>query len=496
PITLVQSPADDVNPRWSPDNRWIAFASSRGGRTGIYLVPPLGGQVQKLTDTGGAALSPFLYATLGTNPWTPDGRQLYFMRLSDDGQAALWTINLESRVEEKLKTDAGDGEGEFFASVSPDGNQLVYARSSGATCSIRVMPRTGGASKEITTENETYLLPAWAPDGRRIVYGRDSGGIWIVDEHSGKKREILPLENTTAPVVAKDGRILYDKSSHQTDLYIQDLNGKEQKRLTFNTKDNFDAQISPDGREIAYMSSRTGNDELFIIDRATGNERQLTSREADDFGPSWSPDGRQLAFASNQDGPNRLWVATVDGGALRMLGENEIVDESPVWASDGKSIAIISRDGPKRALFFVNPSDGTKRKVLDNVSKFSLMPDPGYVIYATEDAGNQMRVANVETGESALLLDAPFGEPRVSPDGRSVSYCSAQSHPNMNLFILPLAPPASPGGLPRAVGEPHAITAGHGEWHVHNGGWSPDSKQVIYTRDTDTGDIYLLEGAL
>jgi serine/threonine protein kinase len=56
--------------------------------------------------------------------------------------------------------------------------------------------------------------------------------------------------------------------------------------------------------------------------------------------------------------------------------------------------------------------------------------------------------------------------------------------------------PYSPTGLPAAVGPPRAITHGDGQWHVHNGGWSPDSKRVIYTRDTDTGDVYLLEGAL
>jgi hypothetical protein len=41
-----------------------------------------------------------------------------------------------------------------------------------------------------------------------------------------------------------------------------------------------------------------------------------------------------------------------------------------------------------------------------------------------------------------------------------------------------------------------AATLGRGEWDVPNGGWSPDSKEAIHTRDTDTGDIYLLEGAL
>jgi Tol biopolymer transport system component len=494
PITLVQSPADDINPRWSPDNRWIAFASSRGTQTGIYLVPPLGGQVEKLVDTGGTALSGILAVTLGTNPWSADGKQLYFMRVDADGKTGLWSINLESRVETRVKTDAGDGDEEFSASVSPDGTRLLFTRTSGAKCAIRVMPVAGGASKVVTTEDMAGVIAAWAPDGRRIVYSKDTGGIWIVDERSGKKREVLPLDSATQLTVAKDGRILFDKNSHQTDLYIQDLAGKEQTRLTFNTKDNFGPQISPDGTQIAYMSSRTGNSEIFIIDRASKNERQLTTRDADDFGPSWSPDGRQIAFTSNQGGTYRLWIATVDGGALRAVGDDEILGV-PSWSSDARSIAIVAREGAKHGLFFANPVDGTRRKVIDNVSAFALMPDPKYVVYASEEAGNQLRVMNIETGKSAVLLDAPFGEPQVSPDGRMISYCSAISHSNMNLFILTLDPPASPGALPRAKGEPRAITAGHGEWHVHNGGWSPDSKQVIYTRDTDTADIYLLEGA-
>ncbi len=495
PITLVQSASDDMCPRWSPDNRWIAFASNRGSQTGIYLVPPLGGQVQKLADTGGAVFSPYVYGMLGTAPWSPDGKQLYFMRVNAEGGMSLWTIGLESRVEQALKTDAAEGEGEYYASVSPDGERLLFVRTNGTTCSIRTMPVAGGASKEVTTENEAYVFASWAPDGQRVVYARYTGGIWVFDPRSGKKREVLALENATAPIVARDGRILYDESSHQTDLYIQDLDGKEQTRLTFNSKDNFDAQISPDGSLIAYASSRTGNGEIWIIDRQTRGERQLTNRQAEDFGPSWSPDGRQVAFASNQDGPFRLWIATVDGGALRMVGDNEIVDGNPMWSADGKSIAIISRDGAKRALFLVDPASGSKRKVLDNVAKFCLMPDSRHVVYGLEGAGNEMRVANIETGESAVLLESPFTEARVSPDGRMISYCSALSHSNMNLFILPLAPPAS-GALPRAAGAPRGLTEGRGEWHVHNGGWSPDSKQVIYTRDTDTGDIYLLEGAL
>jgi hypothetical protein len=62
----------------------------------------------------------------------------------------------------------------------------------------------------------------------------------------------------------------------------------------------------------------------------------------------------------------------------------------------------------------------------------------------------------------------------------------------MGLAILRLEAPAEPGGLPSAVGEPEWVVRAEGTWHVHNGGWAPDAKRLVYTQDTDYGDIYEL----
>jgi Tol biopolymer transport system component len=104
-------------------------------------------------------------------------------------------------------------------------------------------------------------------------------------------------------------------------------------------------------------------------------------------------------------------------------------------------------------------------------------------------------VADLETGQERVLLDEPQIELVVAPDGNAVSYCSSKSHSDMNLFALRLQAPAEPGGLPSAAGPPEKITHGEGFWHVHNGGWSPDGRSVVFTRDTDTGDVYVLDGA-
>ncbi len=497
PIKLVESPYDDISPRWSPDNRWVAFVSGRNNESGIYIVPPLGGQIQKVVETGMSPLSLQMQATLGSNPWSPDGRTLLFARNDDSGITRIWTIDFETRNETPLDTQAGPDESDSAPTYSRAGDQIAFCRSDNTSSRLMVMPAGGGRPEEfLVTDNEQEFTPCWAPDGETIVYGGWVGGVYTVNVRSGKARQVTTGETLGMPIVARDGRILYSTSTHQTDLYVQDIDDGSTERLTLHTKDNFTSSFSPDGSQVAYMSSRTGNQEIWLLDRNGGSERQLTNREAGDWSPDWSPDGRVIVFASLHGGTRGIWIASVEGGALRKLGDH-VPRSDPHWSPDGSMIGFVGYEEGTPSLFVIDPGGGNKRKVLDGVQAFDWYPDSKHIIYSRlEGARTEMWVGNIETGETAVLLATPFVELSVAPDGSAVSYCSALSHYNMNLHVLPLNPPDSPGGLPTPAGPPRAITHGDGEWHVHNGGWSPDSKQVIYTRDTDTGDIYLLEGAL
>jgi len=95
---------------------------------------------------------------------------------------------------------------------------------------------------------------------------------------------------------------------------------------------------------------------------------------------------------------------------------------------------------------------------------------------------------DLETGEESLLFSGPLMEIDVAPDDRAVAFCFGHGHMSMGLAVLKLEQPPG-GGLPRAIGEPEYVVATEGTWHVHNGGWSPDSKSIVYTRDRDYGDI-------
>jgi Tol biopolymer transport system component len=81
----------------------------------------------------------------------------------------------------------------------------------------------------------------------------------------------------------------------------------------------------------------------------------------------------------------------------------------------------------------------------------------------------------------------------VSADSRSVAFCHAAGHYSQDIYLLHLELPESSDGLPRPVGDPEKLTHGDGEWHTHNGAWSPDGKSIIYTRDQDDGDLFVIE---
>lgn len=146
------------------------------------------------------------------------------------------------------------------------------------------------------------------------------------------------------------------------------------------------------------------------------------------------------------------------------------------------------------ALWVVDKDGTHARPRLFDVLHFEWYLDSRRVVYSRRgDNGRELRAVDLESGEETLLLNVPHIEHRVSPDGRAVTYGDGTSHINQQLFLLRLAPANSTDGLPYPLGEPERLTDGRGLWHTHSGGWSPDGKAIVYTKDTDHFDIFVIE---
>jgi hypothetical protein len=127
------------------------------------------------------------------------------------------------------------------------------------------------------------------------------------------------------------------------------------------------------------------------------------------------------------------------------------------------------------------------------VGRFDWYLDDRRGIYAIVRGTEVELVAiDLETAETRSLYLGPILELDVAPDGSAVALAMGPSHMSLSLALVRLEPSTASDGLPRVVGDPEYLVKAEGTWHIHLGGWSPDSKSIVYTRDQDYGDIFEL----
>src|SRR6266478_6212438 len=98
--------------------------------------------------------------------------------------------------------------------------------------------------------------------------------------------------------------------------------------------------------KIAFASDRDGNLEIYVMDLDGGGQTRLTEDPGEDYSPAWSPNGTRLAFVSTRDGNAEIYVMNADGTGQTRLTNNTASDLHPAWSPDGTHIAFVSsRDG-------------------------------------------------------------------------------------------------------------------------------------------------------
>ena len=511
-VLTAGSPADEFMPRWSPTGSKIAFLSDRGAGTNIYTVPASGGAEQKIVETG----IPFLQrmgawaGALGANPWSPDERQLVFARVQPAGEVALWKVTLATG-EEKQLTSPPAGAEDTDAAWSWNGDQIVFARSNKGLSALWVVAADGGGERLFFGEGPVNVSPAWTPEDRSVLFMSVIGGapnLWELDRGASKPRRLTFGPGADIwPVVARNGSIAYAQYGHDVHVYQARIDARDQEdqALVAFTGENFAPRVSING-SILYTSTRSGNNEIWLLDRKSSVTRNLTQNPASDRLADWSPDGQEIVFMSDRDGAVKLWVLQVDTGRTRLLtdralpwaGHTAEAEGGPRWSPDGGRIGYLAPTETGRAIWVVDP-DGKNAHAtaIRGASSFSWYKDGQRVLYirpAADGSGRQeLRTAHLTTGEDRVLRTGHIAEVAAPPDGRALSFLDAVSHFMMELYVLRLTPTSRHDQLPRPDGDPRRTTFGKGQWHAHAGGWTPDGRALVYSRDRDFGDIFTIE---
>lgn len=128
------------------------------------------------------------------------------------------------------------------------------------------------------------------------------------------------------------------------EIYVMDADGSNQQRLTHTTKGygNSGPYWSPDGKKILFNSDRHPKADIYVIDADGSNEQRLTRHPATDAGGKWSPDGEKILFYSDRDGNTEIYVMDADGANQQRLTHHPSDDGIANWSPDGTKIAFYS----------------------------------------------------------------------------------------------------------------------------------------------------------
>ena len=500
-VVRAQGDGDQVCARWSPDDRLLAYVSTDQPGTPIFLIPPDGGTPRELITTDVPALDYRVQNIMGDRPWSGDRKTLLIAKATETAQVAIHRVDIAARRVEQI-TFPPPNEDDYSPSYSFDGKRIAFLRSTQSGTALMEVPAAGGDAEILQQAVNSF---AWRPDNRRIVF-ETGAQLFEIDLPTRTIDQLTSGRGDSwNPSVSAEDRLVYVAGpNHDQFLYIVDVETGERVQLTSYSMENGGARFSPDGQTIAYASDRTGDHEIWLHHLGGQRETRFTEHPERDGNPEWSPDGERLVFLSSRQGDvEKLFVANADGGGgARLLvdqpinvgrGGASVFDPVARWSPDGGSIAYRTGGEEGSELWTVGSDGLNSRKRLDGVTGFDWYRDNRRAL-ATRRRGSETELlaVDLESGREEILFTGGLQEIDVAPDGHAVAFCYGRGHMSMGLAVLRLEAPSTSDGLPRAIGEPETVVQAEGTWHVHNGGWSPDSKRLVYTHDRDYGDIYEL----
>jgi Tol biopolymer transport system component len=372
-------------------------------------------------------------------------------------------------------------------------------------------------------------------DRNRIVFNRLAPvriGLFLADTDGRNERPLLPAAGLDYDAsFSADGKwiIFTSERAGSADIYRVHPDGAGLERITDSPSYDDQAALSPDGRTLAFVSTRDGGTaNIWLLDLALHRYSNVTKNTSGNFRPAWSPDGKWIAFTSDRDtkaGRSEptwellqsiaVYIVHLDGSGLRRVTELGGVTGSPHWSPDGRRIVYYQS---KVKDVFPGRSNGTavsqivsidletgERKEHTTGDGLKVSPryvdreEIGYVI----KTGEKQRLAFV-SGQNGEL--GKIRNPSWSPDGKKMVYHKAMEaavptrmtptfsrDPEFELYLTGNFPAFSPTGEQVVIAatpglhimdadgaSPRTLFDAGGKLTVFPS-WSPDGKHIVFS---------------
>lgn len=214
-----------LTPRFSPDERRIAYMSYQNDKPSLYVYDLSNGTQRLLVTNVSLAFAP---------RFSPDGRWILFT-MSVAGNADIYRIAATGGTPQRLTTAPGIDTG---GSYSPDGSRIVFESDRSGTQQLYVMNADGTNQQRISFGGGRYATPAWSPRGDLIAFTRMGGGfrIGVMNPSGGGEKLLTDAWGDEGPSWAPNGRVLLfsrgaQGPSGKSDIWSVDLTGSTSRRI-------------------------------------------------------------------------------------------------------------------------------------------------------------------------------------------------------------------------------------------------------------------------
>jgi tricorn protease len=462
---LTSFPADESDPKFSPDGSAVAFVSRRTGSAQVYVVPVRGGVPKQLTHhTEGYLLE----------QWPSDGELLvrgnrdHFWRRPE----RLLLLNSEERSPEQLVFDGYGKHGR----ISPDGTRVLFTREGvrGWRKGYEGSQASQIWSYEVKTKKFRKVCeqptgarsPLWAGDNEHFYYiGGQSGSfnLYRRNVQSGKETQLTNFKDDSVvmPTVSTEGNAIVFR--HLFDFYRLDVkSGKQPRKLKLiHRGDQFEAaevnrvltsasdvSFSKDGLEIAFIA---GGD-LWVMDTVLREPKQITSSPEEESDPVFAPEGGAVLFCSDAGGQSDIWKAT-RGNEKKFWWQNEEFTLAKItdnvereydlsWSPSGDRLAFVSGRGD----LWVMKNDGTERKRFLqswNRPDYDWSPDGKWLTYAMSDNefNRDIYIAPLDGSKPPTNISRHpdnDNDPVWSPDGKMIAFTGRRVGTETDIYFVQL----------------------------------------------------------
>ena len=216
------------------------------------------------------------------------------------------------------------------------------------------------------------------------------------------------------------------------EIYVMDWDGNNPLPLTKNGSINMNPDFSPEGYDIIFTSYKRGNPDLYRRALSNPVEVAVSTRKGLNITGSWSPDGSKIALALSKDGDAEIYTLNRDGSHPVRLTTNPALDLYPTWAPDGKRLAFVSDRLGKPQIFIMN-ADGSNVRRLTTSGSYNVnprwSPKGDKIAYSRMTEGNFHIFVSAADGSSDVQLttDGNNENPSWSRDGRFICFSSKRS---------------------------------------------------------------------